>query len=456
MKSLRTLLVTLMGALTLVACGSGGIQSPDFTPVLKTLSIDNAPGSSTPVGRALQLSSTGGYSMPPGSDPATSPRAASPSYAVDDASVARIDGSMLIGLKVGMVKVTASQDGITSNGVDIEVKPAVLEQIVLSPANPTIPLGSSQVFTATGIYSGDPDPRDIDAADLPLTWASSDVSVATVSPVTGQPTQQRADSTVPASGANPPATTITASTTNTLNEPVAGSTVLTVGPPVFVTITAVSPNPVSVPLGRTQEFIATGNRSDGAVGQTIPDSELIWDSSDVSKATIDSAGIASTLDEGPTTIRARLAADTNLQQTAALTVTQPALDRVVICSDTDADPNTPLVCNVDPANPVSFSTNVAATLQISLTALGIYSDDPTPRAFSQTISCPPTPAPAFPTITWSSNRALDTFSSPTGSTVTFTGSGLAGTAVVTADSSPNELCTETPLSGQVDVVVSIP
>src|SRR5207245_7607534 len=57
------------------------------------------------------------------------------------------------------------------------VNAAALASIALSPQNPSIPLGTSQAFTATGTYT-DGSTQDLTSV---VTWSSSDALVAIIS-----------------------------------------------------------------------------------------------------------------------------------------------------------------------------------------------------------------------------------------------------------------------------------
>ena len=65
---------------------------------------------------------------------------------------------------------------------------------------------------------------------------------------------------------------------------------------------SLSPTNVSVPIGATQQFTATGTFSDGTVGNIT--ASATWTSSATTVATISVAGVATLLNEGPTTVQA--------------------------------------------------------------------------------------------------------------------------------------------------------
>lgn len=412
MMRLRMLAPTMFALLNLVGCGDGGVQSPDFTPVLRALSMSNASGSSIPAGRSLNLTATGEFTNPPGSPTPTETRSVSASFAVDDATVARIEGSNLIGLRIGSVSVTASYDGQSSAPIVINVTAAVLEQIVVTPANPTIPSGQSQEFTAMGVYSDSDTPRAIDEV---VSWVSSRPAVATVT-TPGNTSTATSPQTGSGQVPNPNTTTITASATNSEANVISGTATLTISAPIFVSLSGIAPLNPSVALGRTQGFSATGLRSDGSSG-IAPNGQLSWSSQfPQTIASIDANGVATTISLGSTDITATLTAFPGQTQSTTLTVTDPVLTAIVI---TPEDPTIPMLSSV------------------SLQAMGIFTDSATPR-------------PIATTVNWVSDTPTTVFvAPPTGSSTT--AQGLSpGEAAVTASTVNIE---NVPITGSVTVTV---
>jgi len=155
-----------------------------------------------------------------------------------------------------------------------------LSSIAVTPANPSVPKGLSQQFTATGTYS---DTSTHDLTSL-ATWGSSQTAVATIN-ATGL------------------ATTLTQGNTSisaTLGS-VVGSTTLTVSPPALVSI-AVTPGNVTVVQNATWQFTATGTYTDAST-QNLTNSAT-WSSSSTTVATVNSSGLATTLTAGTSTITA--------------------------------------------------------------------------------------------------------------------------------------------------------
>ncbi len=159
-----------------------------------------------------------------------------------------------------------------------------IESIVVTPANPSIALGSSQQFTATATFS-DGTTGDVTGS---VVWSSSDNTIATIS-VGGLATGVAAGGPV----------TITATA-----GAVSGSTTLTVTGKVLTSI-AVTPANATLPNGFTQQYDATGTYSDMSTANIT--ASVLWSSSVTGVATITPAGVATMhASSGSTTITATL------------------------------------------------------------------------------------------------------------------------------------------------------
>src|SRR5438067_415211 len=75
------------------------------------------------------------------------------------------------------VRRAASYFGATSAPASLTVTPAVLSSIVVTPNSASVPLGRSQQFTATGVYT-DGSMQNVTAA---AAWGSTAPTVASVS-----------------------------------------------------------------------------------------------------------------------------------------------------------------------------------------------------------------------------------------------------------------------------------
>jgi len=159
-----------------------------------------------------------------------------------------------------------------------------LSSITVTPISPSIVLGTTEQFTATGTYS-DSTTRNITTS---VTWGSSDTNVATIG-------NAGLAATVATGSAN-----ISASSGS-----ISGSTLLTVTPPVLLSI-AVTPTNPGMLSGTTKQFTATGTYSNGS-NQNITTS-VTWSSSHTIVATISntagSYGLVTSSAAGTTTITA--------------------------------------------------------------------------------------------------------------------------------------------------------
>src|SRR5439155_1031679 len=137
--------------------------------------------------------------------------------------------------------------GISSGSVSAEatlvVNAAALLSIAISPQNPSIPLGTSQPFSAMGTCS-DGSTQDVTAS---VTWTSSFPAVAPVT-AAGLVTANMLGST-----------SITASSST-----VTSSATVAVTAPILVSV-SVSPVSGSIAKGTSQQFTATGTYSDGSI-----------------------------------------------------------------------------------------------------------------------------------------------------------------------------------------------
>ncbi len=163
----------------------------------------------------------------------------------------------------------------------LAVTPASLTSITVTPVNPTVTAGGTQQFTATGIFS-DGTTSNLTSSAV---WASSSTTTATIN-AAGLATAVKAGST-----------TISATVGS-----VTGSTTLTVTAATLVSIAVTPVNP-SVAAGGTQQFTATGTYSDSSTQNLT--ASATWASSSTATATINTAGLATAVKVGTTTISAK-------------------------------------------------------------------------------------------------------------------------------------------------------
>lgn len=316
---------------------------------------------SLPQGTTQQLSATATMT-----DGTTQDVTAQATWISADAAVASV--SMSPG-SVGRVQANAigaaqvqAVVGAVAGAVSVQVTPAELVSVGVTPVTLSLPSGLSQQLFATGVYT-DATTRDLtDSA----TWSSADAAKVAVSNAAGS----RGTITGLALG--------TAQVTASVGS-VSGQASVTVTPAVLQTL-QVTPSAPSVPLGLSRQLTATGVYSDGTTSDLT--TAVAWASSVPGTAAVSSAsgseGLVQALALGTATISATAS---GISGSTVLTVTPAVLQQL----------------QVTPAN-VSTPKGVGR----QLTATGVYSDATTQNLTSQ--------------VTWaSSNAAVVAVSNASGS-----------------------------------------
>jgi len=263
-------------------------------------------------------------------------------------SVAKINSASGIATAVanGITAITAiasNPDGTVVTGtatltVNIPITPGPLLSLAIVPASQSVAAaGQTTQFMAIGDFSSSSStPGNQNMANVSgysVKWGSSNTQVATIDPNTGI-----------ATGVGQGATAITVVVTNNTDKTGATATAtFTVTGPSTSTISALSIIPgsqaVTLPtIGSTLQtigFVAIGTNSSTGLAVNVT-SQVVWSSSNSLVATIDSAGIATALSQGQTTITA-IATNPDLSvvpATATLTVagvaSEPLLSLAII------------------------------------------------------------------------------------------------------------------------------
>ncbi|MGE3172700.1 MAG: beta strand repeat-containing protein [Planctomycetota bacterium] len=309
----------------------------------------------------------------------------------------------------------AATSGAISGSTLLTVSPAVLVSLAVTPTAPSIALGTTQQFAATGTFS------DLSTQDLTdaVTWTSSASAVATVGNAPG--------SEGLAQSAAVGAATITAA-----SGAISGGATLTVTPAVLVSL-AVTPAASSIALGTQQQFTATGTYSDSST-QDLTDA-VTWSSSAPGVATVGNAtgseGLAQSVATGATTVAAQLGA---IADSTSLTVTPAVLVSLAVTPTTPA---------------------IAPGAAQQFTATGTYSDSST-----QDLTL---------AVTWSSSASgVATVSNAPGSeglatavtagttTVTATQGAVSGTATLTVTGVALRAATSAGAAGGLSLTVATP
>lgn len=243
------------------------------------LSIAVTPANpSIPVGTQQLFKAIGTYS-----DGSSSDISAISTFSVSNSSVASIAANgNATGLLVGVTPIVASSGGLSGN-TNLNVSPAVLLQLAISPLNPSLQIGATQALAVTATYT---DGSSVVVTNS-STFSSATTAIASVVSNSGIVTAISAGNSVISANFN--GMTV--------------STNVTVTPAMLVSIAVTPPN-ASVFIGATQTFIATGTYSDGSTANIS--NSVVWTSGDVSKATILMGGVATGLAVGTTPISATL------------------------------------------------------------------------------------------------------------------------------------------------------
>lgn len=368
---------------------SGSTSLTVTAPVIASLTV-TPDGLTLGIGMKQQFTATATYT-----DGSSQDLTAAVAWTSSDITVASIDGNGLATTAgAGTVTITATV-GAVSDTATLTVVPAQLLSISITPANTSIALGTTQQFTATGIFD------DGSTQQLPsVTWSSSNVNVASVN------TSGLATST----GAG----TVTITAASGL---VSGSTSLTVTAASLVTIAVTPANP-SMAIGTTKQFAATGTFSDSST-QDITAS-VLWSSSTPGVATISNQGVASSVATGTTTITANFG---SVSGSTTLTVSAAHLVSITI----------------SPANPT-----IQRHTLIKFTASGTFSDSSVASNLSG--------------LTWKSNHPNIANVRSTGVangkklgsvTISASSNGITGTTALTVSNATLSSITITPAAADV-------
>ncbi|TJY60859.1 hypothetical protein E4T66_09380 [Sinimarinibacterium sp. CAU 1509] len=395
MKGFRILVAAC--ALVLTACGDGSIQSPDFTSVLKSITV--APASGTvAAGLTQQYVAYGVYTLPPGSNPTTETRPLdNVSWSSENPSVASIDSvsGLATAVSQGSTVISASANG-KKGSATLTVGPPALQSLTIDPSTSTIAVDGTETLTARGRFS--------DGSTQPVTadWTSGNPNVLTVAAGPA--------STTTATGIAVGSTVITATAVGTSIGATANATVRA-----KVTSLTIVPDSGTSPAGRPFQYQATGtvksgpstttpaNTADGSLtGVVWTVSNALGETNPAAVANIDSErGIATGLRAGNAVVTAAV---DGLTDTADFTVTPAVLDNLTI----------------EPTDP-----SLAVGTVVTLTARGVYTDGiAKPVAVDWTL-----PSSSVPGIV--------TFDPANGSSTQITGQAVGtGTIRATAVSDP--------------------
>jgi uncharacterized protein YjdB len=305
----------------------------------------------------------------------------------------------------GSVTITATLGSVTGS-TSLTVTNATISSVFVSPANPSIPTGGQQAFTATGVFS-DSSTQDITGS---VTWSSDNTAVATIS------------NTANAVGVSAGAANIKASF-SFAGASQSGTTVLTVTGATLSSL-SLSPSTAAIAPASSQEYIATGTFSDGSKANV--NTLVTWSTSNTSVAVVSNPGVITGESSGQVTVTAQKGA---ISATAQLLVEGATLTKL----------------QVSPQN-----SSVAEGFETQFTVLGTFSNGDT-QDLTQF-------------VTWtSSNAAVATISNTQTSAGVATGvaqgnttisavfAGQSGTASLTVTNATLTAIAVTPSSASIPV-----
>jgi len=181
----------------------------------------------------------------------------------------------------GNTTLTATKDGVTSNTVNVNVSAAVITAIQVTPSPVNVAKGQTQQLVATATYS---DGISSPVTNL-VTWGDFDTATATVTSAGLLSAVEVGNTALTA--------TLDGIISNTVNVNVSAA---------VITAIQVTPSPVNVTKGQTQQLVATATYSD--MTSSDISSSVTWTPVDTATATVTSAGLLSAVEAGNTTLTA--------------------------------------------------------------------------------------------------------------------------------------------------------
>jgi trimeric autotransporter adhesin len=294
-----------LGSATISATLNNTTGSTDLTvatPTLISVAIQPNDGK-VAVGTGIQLTAIGTYN-----NGSTKNLTSQATWSSSPGGIVSVNASGFANAQsVGAATITATLGSITTS-TSLKVTDATLVSIIVTPTTPTIAVGGTKQFTATGSFS---DGSTENMSTL-ATWTSSEKTVAAMTGAT-------------ATGESGGTVTISAGFGS-----VTGSTTLTVSTASLTSVN-ISPASATMSVHGSLQFTLIGHYSNGTT-LTLT-SAATWSSSDSSDAAISPTGLASGLQGGSVTITASYESFT---ATAALTVTGATLSSIAVSPATAA------------------------------------------------------------------------------------------------------------------------
>ena len=265
-------------------------------PALVSIAVSPATASA-PKGKGQQFSAMGTYS-----DASTAALTSVTWSATAGATIS--SNGMATAAAVGTSTITAAS-GSMNGTATLNVMPAALVSIAVTPATASIAKGLNQQYSAIGTYT-DGTTQDLTST---ATWSTTSAASITASGL--------------ATGAAQGAATVSATSGS-----ISGTAALTVLAPALTAIT-VSPASASIAKGLTQQYSAMGTYTDGS---TATMTSVTWSANG---ASINASGLATGSAQGNATISATSG---SISGSASLTVLAPALTGITVSPATASIP----------------------------------------------------------------------------------------------------------------------
>jgi murein DD-endopeptidase MepM/ murein hydrolase activator NlpD len=281
-SSISVATISTTGLASAIAAGSTTIQasldkvngSTGLTVTAATLvSIAVTPKApSVAAGNTVQFTATGTFS-----NGTTQNITSSVAWTSSNAAATVNSAGLATGVTAGQSATILATLGSTSGSTTLSVAAATLVSIALTPAAPSVAVGNTIQFTATGTFSN----GTTQNVTSSVTWSSSSAAA-----------------TVDSAGLAKGVTAGQSATISAKQGSISGSAGLSVTAATLVSI-AVTPVDPSVAPGQAQQFTGTGRFSDGSTQDLT--TSATWASSNTAAATISAAGLATGATAGQST-----------------------------------------------------------------------------------------------------------------------------------------------------------
>jgi len=305
---------------------SGNVTLTVTAPTITALTV-TAPNSSIANGTTVQFTATGTFT-----DGSTQNATGLVQWTSSNTSVASINvngaAGLAEGVSPGSSTITATSGSVAANA-SLTVTNATLTSIAVTPGDASIPLGTVQQFTATGMFS-DGSTQNISGT---VDWTSSNTSLVSIT-ASGL-----------ATGKDLGSVTVTAASGS-----IEGSVSASVNADDLVSL-AITPASPTIAATTSEQFSATGTFTNGSTRNLS--SQVTWASDDTTVAKISGSGLAKALTAGSAGISATLG---SVSTSTTLTVSGATLVSI----------------SVTPAG-----DTIAPGTDLSFTATGTFSDSST-------------------------------------------------------------------------------